>query len=183
MFQTFLVNIPFLKTTICCKKKKNGSTLWPENEFFKFNMGALSVLLIWDTDGYCGLAWNQNGLKTIGGTNTLQPLPRIISIQPTGSAYQSHDLRVGQLISEVDGFKLSGKEYIIRTVFENHKKGAFNVYILGGQKLIKNVINSRLGEFWCGQSALPLTRQVNFNWTKLPKSNRSTTIWVIFKLC
>ena len=101
--------------------QKKGSTLWPENEFFKFNMGALSVLLIWDTDGYCGLAWNQNGLKTIGGTNTLQPLPRIISIQPTGSAYQSHDLRVGQLISEVDGFKLSGKEYIIRTVFENHR--------------------------------------------------------------
>ena len=46
---------------------------------------------------------------TIGGTNTLQPLPRIISIQPNGAAYQSNDLRVGQLISEVDGFKLSGK--------------------------------------------------------------------------
>ena len=50
-------------------------------------------------------------MKTLGGTNTLQPLPRIISIQPTGSAYQSNDLRVGQLISEVDGFKLSGKEF------------------------------------------------------------------------
>ena len=49
------------------------------------------------------------GIAIEGGTNTMQPLPRIISIQPTGAAYQTSELRVGQLISEVDGFKLSGK--------------------------------------------------------------------------
>ena len=49
------------------------------------------------------------GIAIEGGTNTLQTLPRIISIQPTGAAYQNQDLRVGQLISEVDGFKLTGK--------------------------------------------------------------------------
>ena len=49
------------------------------------------------------------GIAIEGGTNTQQTLPRIISIQPTGAAYQNCDLRVGQLISEVDGFKLSGK--------------------------------------------------------------------------
>ena len=47
------------------------------------------------------------GIAIEGGTNTLQPLPRIISIQPSGAAFQS-DLRVGQLISEVDGYKLTG---------------------------------------------------------------------------
>ena len=48
------------------------------------------------------------GIAIEGGTNTQQTLPRIISIQPTGAAYQNQELRVGQLISEVDGFKLSG---------------------------------------------------------------------------
>ena len=51
------------------------------------------------------------GIAIEGGTNTKQTLPSIISIQPTGAAYQNCDLRVGQLISEVDGFKLSGKYY------------------------------------------------------------------------
>ena len=33
-------------------KAKKRSTLWPENEFFKSNMDALTVLSIWDTVGY-----------------------------------------------------------------------------------------------------------------------------------
>ena len=53
------------------------------------------------------------GIAIEGGTNTQQTLPRIISIQPTGAAYQNCDLRVGQLISEVDGFKLSGKYEVL----------------------------------------------------------------------
>lgn len=51
------------------------------------------------------------GIAIEGGTNTLQPLPRIISIQPNGAAYQNQELRVGQLISEVDGYKLTGKAW------------------------------------------------------------------------
>ena len=52
------------------------------------------------------------GIAIEGGTNTQQKLPRIISIQPTGAAYQNQELRVGQLISEVDGFKLTGKDWL-----------------------------------------------------------------------
>ena len=54
----------------------------------------------------------------------------------------------------------------IITVFENLKKISFNnaseasyVYILSGQKLLKNSQNSQFDEFWyivaCGQTVLP----------------------------
>lgn len=51
-----------------------------------------------------------------GGVNTQQPLARIISIHPDGAAFQNGFLKVGQIIQEVDGFKLDGK-FISITLF------------------------------------------------------------------
>ena len=50
------------------------------------------------------------GVAIEGGVNTQQALPRIIAIQPEGAAFQTarEQLRVGQLIREVDGRSLSG---------------------------------------------------------------------------
>ena len=49
------------------------------------------------------------GIAIEGGANTKQPLPRIISIQPNGAAFQAGGLRIGQLIKEVDGIGLEGE--------------------------------------------------------------------------
>ena len=49
------------------------------------------------------------GIAIEGGANTKQPLPRIISIQPNGAAFQAGGLRIGQLIREVDGISLEGQ--------------------------------------------------------------------------
>ncbi len=50
------------------------------------------------------------GVAIEGGVNTQQALPRIIAIQPEGAAFQTarDQLRVGQLIREVDGRSLAG---------------------------------------------------------------------------
>ena len=52
------------------------------------------------------------GIAIEGGANTKQPLPRIISIQPNGAAFQAGGLRIGQLIREVDGISLEGKHIL-----------------------------------------------------------------------
>ena len=48
------------------------------------------------------------GLVIEGGVNTQQPLPRIISIHPEGAAYHNGQLKVGEIIQEVDGVGLQG---------------------------------------------------------------------------
>ena len=48
------------------------------------------------------------GIAIEGGVNTQQPMPRIIATQPTGAAFHTGGLRVGQLIREVDGIQLAG---------------------------------------------------------------------------
>ena len=65
-------------------------------------------------------------------------------------------------------------------MFKNAKKVSFNtaseasdVYILSGQKLIKNAKNGQLGEL------NSVARQVNFKRWKMAKF---ATFWVIFKL-
>ena len=84
------------------------------------------------------------------------------------------------------------------TVFENHNKVSFNiaseasyVYILSGQKLIKNTQN---GPFWrvfekpeaCGQTVLPdrslLIGQKMVENAKMSKIENAT-FWVVFKQC
>ncbi|TRY63993.1 hypothetical protein TCAL_02079 [Tigriopus californicus] len=52
--------------------------------------------------------WPNLGMAIEGGSNTQQPLPRIIAIQPNGAAFNVQGLRVGQLIREVDGILLAG---------------------------------------------------------------------------
>ncbi|XP_065100190.1 whirlin isoform X3 [Paramisgurnus dabryanus] len=51
------------------------------------------------------------GIAIEGGANTRQPLPRIVTIQRGGSAHNSGQLKVGQVILEVNGVSLRGKEH------------------------------------------------------------------------
>ncbi|XP_036454462.1 whirlin [Colossoma macropomum] len=54
---------------------------------------------------------NTLGIAVEGGANTRQPLPRIVTIQKGGSAHLSGQLRVGQVILEVNGVSLKGMEH------------------------------------------------------------------------
>ncbi|CAL8317833.1 unnamed protein product [Lota lota] len=51
------------------------------------------------------------GIAIEGGANTRQPLPRIVTIQRGGSAHSCGRLRVGQVILEVNGVSLRGREH------------------------------------------------------------------------
>ncbi|KAM4695895.1 whirlin [Rhinophrynus dorsalis] len=51
------------------------------------------------------------GIAIEGGAKTRQPLPRIVTIQRGGSAHNCSKLRVGQVILEVNGVSLQGKEH------------------------------------------------------------------------
>ncbi|PAA74142.1 hypothetical protein BOX15_Mlig031953g1, partial [Macrostomum lignano] len=51
------------------------------------------------------------GLAIEGGANTRQTLPRIINVQPGGSAYDCAELRAGQVILAVDGLPMKGLEH------------------------------------------------------------------------
>ncbi|XP_074871555.1 whirlin isoform X2 [Carettochelys insculpta] len=51
------------------------------------------------------------GIAIEGGANTRQPLPRIVTIQRGGSAHNCGKLKVGQVILEVNGTALRGKEH------------------------------------------------------------------------
>ncbi|CAM4666581.1 unnamed protein product [Leuciscus chuanchicus] len=51
------------------------------------------------------------GIAIEGGANTRQPLPRIVTIQRGGSAHNCGQLKVGQVILEVNGVSLKGKEH------------------------------------------------------------------------
>uniref|UniRef100_A0A8C1Z885 Whirlin b n=1 Tax=Cyprinus carpio TaxID=7962 RepID=A0A8C1Z885_CYPCA len=51
------------------------------------------------------------GIAVEGGANTRQPLPRITTIQKGGCVHISGQLRVGQVILEVNGMSLKGMEH------------------------------------------------------------------------
>ena len=44
-----------------------------------------------------------------GGKDTGQPEPRIVNIQPGGEAFETAGLRVGQVITSVNGIQLRGE--------------------------------------------------------------------------
>jgi len=52
------------------------------------------------------------GLAIEGGANTSHPLPRIISFDGKGTAFEAAGLRIGQKIIEVDGTRLEGWFYV-----------------------------------------------------------------------
>ncbi|XP_075435535.1 whirlin [Ascaphus truei] len=67
------------------------------------------------------------GIAIEGGANTRQPMPRIVTIQRGGSAHNCSKLRVGQVILEVNGESLQGKEHreaarIIAEAFKTKEK-------------------------------------------------------------
>ncbi|XP_026568370.1 whirlin [Pseudonaja textilis] len=51
------------------------------------------------------------GIAIEGGANTRQPLPRIVTIQKGGSAHNCGQLKVGQVILEINGTTLCDKEH------------------------------------------------------------------------
>uniref|UniRef100_A0A3B5ANZ1 Whirlin-like n=1 Tax=Stegastes partitus TaxID=144197 RepID=A0A3B5ANZ1_9TELE len=70
---------------------------------------------------------NTLGIAIEGGANTRQPLPRIVTIQKGGSAHNCGQLRVGQIILEVNGISLKGQEHkdaarIIAEAFKTKEK-------------------------------------------------------------
>ncbi|XP_034025510.1 whirlin-like [Thalassophryne amazonica] len=54
---------------------------------------------------------NTLGIAIEGGANTHQPLPRIVTIQKGGSAHNCGQLKVGQVILEVNGVSLRGRDH------------------------------------------------------------------------
>ncbi|XP_067107194.1 whirlin-like [Osmerus mordax] len=67
------------------------------------------------------------GIAIEGGANTRQPLPRIVTIQRGGSAHNCGQLKVGQVILEVNGVSLRGREHrdaarIIAEAFKNKER-------------------------------------------------------------
>ncbi|XP_038124257.1 whirlin isoform X5 [Cyprinodon tularosa] len=67
------------------------------------------------------------GIAIEGGANTRQPLPRIVTIQRGGSAHNCGQLKVGQIILEVNGVSLRGREHrdaarIIAEAFKTKEK-------------------------------------------------------------
>ncbi|XP_058231551.1 whirlin isoform X2 [Hemibagrus wyckioides] len=70
---------------------------------------------------------NTLGIAVEGGANTRQPLPRIATIQKGGSAHLCGQLRVGQVILEVNGMSLKGMEHrdaarVIAEAFKTKEK-------------------------------------------------------------
>uniref|UniRef100_A0A087XTL9 Whirlin n=1 Tax=Poecilia formosa TaxID=48698 RepID=A0A087XTL9_POEFO len=70
---------------------------------------------------------NTLGIAIEGGANTRQPLPRIVTIQKGGSAHNCGQLKVGQVILEVNGISLRGQEHeeaarIIAEAFKTKEK-------------------------------------------------------------
>ncbi|XP_034402963.1 whirlin [Cyclopterus lumpus] len=51
------------------------------------------------------------GIAIEGGANTRQPLPRIVTIQRGGSAHNCGQLKVGQVILEVNGVSMRSREH------------------------------------------------------------------------
>uniref|UniRef100_A0A3P9LTG6 Whirlin n=1 Tax=Oryzias latipes TaxID=8090 RepID=A0A3P9LTG6_ORYLA len=67
------------------------------------------------------------GIAIEGGANTRQPLPRIVTIQRGGSAHNCGQLKVGQIILEVNGVSLRGREHrdaarLIAEAFKNKER-------------------------------------------------------------
>ncbi|XP_030625306.1 whirlin [Chanos chanos] len=67
------------------------------------------------------------GIAIEGGAKTRQPLPRIVTIQRGGSAHNCGQLKVGQVILEVNGISLQGREHreaarIIAEAFKTKEK-------------------------------------------------------------
>lgn len=70
---------------------------------------------------------NALGIAIEGGANTRQPLPRIVTIQKGGSAHNCGQLKIGQVILEINGIPLRGREHkdaarIIAEAFKTKEK-------------------------------------------------------------
>ncbi|CAG5130043.1 unnamed protein product, partial [Candidula unifasciata] len=68
------------------------------------------------------------GVAIEGGANTRQPLPKVISVQPGGSAFESGGLKVGHVILEVNGQPVVGLPHMdaARLIAEAFKNRTYN---------------------------------------------------------
>ncbi|XP_048730831.1 whirlin-like [Ostrea edulis] len=74
------------------------------------------------------------GIAIEGGLNTRQPIPKVISIQHGGSAFESGRLKCGHQILEVNGQKLCGVEHreivkIIADAFQDVSTNRLNLLV------------------------------------------------------
>lgn len=86
------------------RKQSPGKSTPMANSFHNQSDEDSHVVVIYKTKPTLGIAIE-------GGANTRQPLPRVISIQPGGSAHESGGLKVGHVILEVNGRSLLGLEH------------------------------------------------------------------------
>ena len=67
-----------------------------------------------------------------GGVNTQQPLARVISIHPDGAAYQNGQLKVGEIIKQVDGIELEGIIIWVNSYITTLKDGKKYIFFSNG---------------------------------------------------
>ncbi|XP_050389473.1 whirlin isoform X2 [Patella vulgata] len=74
------------------------------------------------------------GLAIEGGANTRQPIPRIINVQPGGSAFESGKIKVGHVILEVNGQSVMGLNHteaakMIAEAFKNKQRDGMELLV------------------------------------------------------
>ncbi|XP_078332426.1 whirlin-like [Crassostrea virginica] len=117
--------LSFVDLAIIEEKQKEKLILAEAKE--KYGDIPLEFVIIYKTKPTIGIAIE-------GGFNTRQPVPKIISIQRGGSAFESGLLRCGHLILEVNGRNLRGMSHceavkVIADAFQDTSSDQLNLIV------------------------------------------------------
>ncbi|ESO96047.1 hypothetical protein LOTGIDRAFT_116080, partial [Lottia gigantea] len=87
------------------------------------------------------------GMAIEGGANTRQPIPRVINVQPGGSAFESGHLQVGHLILEVNRLTLIGMNHseaakTIAEAFKNKERDGMELLVTETGAEVKGALES-----------------------------------------
>ncbi|CAL1533600.1 unnamed protein product [Lymnaea stagnalis] len=90
------------------------------------------------------------GVAIEGGANTRQPLPKVITVQPGGSAYESGGLRVGHVILEVNGQPAVGLSHmdvarLIAEAFKNKSNDRMELLVTEWSDTLLDTIKVDIG--------------------------------------
>ncbi|XP_076436125.1 whirlin-like [Babylonia areolata] len=91
------------------------------------------------------------GVAIEGGANTRQPLPRVVTIQPGGSAFESGGLRVGHVILEVNGVALAGRSHteaakLIAESFKTREHERMELLVTDSSESVMEELRAHLSE-------------------------------------
>ncbi|XP_070175675.1 whirlin-like [Littorina saxatilis] len=91
------------------------------------------------------------GVAIEGGANTRQPLPRVVTVQPGGSAFESGGLRVGHVILEVNGIPLAGRGHtevarLIAETFKDKEEERMELLVTDSSQSVMDELRQRLSE-------------------------------------